>query len=79
MIETSIFHVNNNSFTGPLIIGTFEKQAQAPLKSLPFFFLLPQVKTTEEGTRFLEWLFLSVRKSTSRWDVFQLQYVCFNR
>ena len=37
MIETSIFHVNNNSFTGPLIIGTFEKQAQAPLKSLPFF------------------------------------------
>ena len=54
MIETSIFHVNNNRFTGPLIIGTFEKQAQAPLKSLPFFFLLPHVKTTEEGTRFLE-------------------------
>ena len=26
-IETSILHVNNNSFTGPLIIGTFKKQA----------------------------------------------------
>ena len=26
-IETSILHVNNNSFTGPLIIGTFEKSA----------------------------------------------------
>ena len=30
MIETSIFHVNNNSFTGPLIIGTFEKRAPGP-------------------------------------------------
>ena len=26
-IETSIFHDNNNSFTGPLIIRTFEKRA----------------------------------------------------
>ena len=26
-IETSILHVNNNSFTGPLIIGAFEKRA----------------------------------------------------
>ena len=28
--ETSILHVNNNSFTGPLIIGTFEKRAPGP-------------------------------------------------
>ena len=26
-IETSMFHVNPNSFTGRLIIGTFEKRA----------------------------------------------------
>ena len=26
-IETSIFNVNGNSLLGPLIIGTFEKQA----------------------------------------------------
>ena len=26
-IESSILHANNNSFTGPLIIGTFEKQS----------------------------------------------------
>ena len=26
--ETSFFHANNNSFTGPLIIGTFEKPAR---------------------------------------------------
>jgi len=25
-IKTSILHVNNNSFTSPLIIGTFEKR-----------------------------------------------------
>ena len=25
--ETSILHVNNNSFTGPLITGAFEKRA----------------------------------------------------
>ena len=25
--ETSIFHINPNSFTGPLIIKTFEKRA----------------------------------------------------
>ena len=25
-METSILHVNNSSFTGPLIIGTFEKR-----------------------------------------------------
>ena len=29
--ETSILHVNNNSFTGPLINGAFEKRAPAPL------------------------------------------------
>ena len=29
-IETSILHVNDNSFAGPLIIGTFEKQAPGP-------------------------------------------------
>ena len=28
----SIFHVNNNSFRGPLIIGTFEKQAPGHLQ-----------------------------------------------
>ena len=29
-IETSIFNVNGNSLPGPLIIGTFEKQAPGP-------------------------------------------------
>ena len=29
--ETSILHVNNNSFTGPLITGAFEKRAAGPL------------------------------------------------
>ena len=29
-IETSILQVNNNSFTGLLIIGTFEKRAPGP-------------------------------------------------
>ena len=29
-IETSILRVNNDSFTGPLIIGTFEKRAPGP-------------------------------------------------
>ena len=28
--ETSILHVNNNSFTGPLITGAFEKRAPDP-------------------------------------------------
>ena len=27
LLKTSIFHVNNNSLTGPLIIGAFEKRA----------------------------------------------------
>ena len=27
---TSILHINNNSFMGPLIIGNFEKQAPGP-------------------------------------------------
>ena len=31
-IEISIFHVNNNSFRGPFIIGTFEKQAPGHLQ-----------------------------------------------
>ena len=29
-IETSVLHVNDNSFAGPLIIGTFEKRAPGP-------------------------------------------------
>ena len=29
-IEKSILHVNDNSFAGPLIIGTFEKRAPGP-------------------------------------------------
>ena len=29
-IETSVLHVDNNSFTSPLIIETFEKRALAP-------------------------------------------------
>ena len=33
-IETSIFHVNNTSFTDPLIIGTFEKRASGHLLDL---------------------------------------------
>ena len=28
--ETSILHVNNNSFTGTLIIGAFEKKNACP-------------------------------------------------
>ena len=32
LTETSTLHVNNNSFTGPLIIGTFEKQAPELIK-----------------------------------------------
>ena len=31
--ETSIFHVNPNSFTGPLIIETFEKRAPGRLRT----------------------------------------------
>ena len=31
--ETSIFHVNLNSFTGPLIIETFEKRAPGWLRT----------------------------------------------
>ena len=31
LTETSILHVNNNSFTGPLIIGAFEKRAPGHL------------------------------------------------
>ena len=31
--ETSIFHVNSNSFTGPLIIETFEKRAPGWLRT----------------------------------------------
>ena len=31
-VETCTLQVNNNSFTGPLIIGTFEKRAPAPYK-----------------------------------------------
>ena len=30
-IETSIFSVNGDSLPGPLIIGTFEKQAPVPI------------------------------------------------
>ena len=30
LTETSILHVNNNSFTGPLIIGAFEKRTPGP-------------------------------------------------
>ena len=29
-IETSVLHVDNNSFASPLVIGTFEKRALAP-------------------------------------------------
>ena len=31
--ETSIFHVNPNSFTGPLIMETFEKRAPGWLRT----------------------------------------------
>ena len=38
-IETSILRVNNDSFTGPLIIGTFEKRAPgAPFSKVPITF-----------------------------------------
>ena len=33
-IETSVLHVDYNSFTSPLIIGTFEKRALAPRKTV---------------------------------------------
>ena len=39
-IETSIFHVNNNNFTDPLIIGTFEKRAPGHL--LDWFSVVPK-------------------------------------
>ena len=31
---TSVLHVDNNSFTSPLIIGTFEKRALAPKRKI---------------------------------------------
>ena len=35
-IETSLFHVNNNSFTDPLIIGAFEKRVPGgPMQKVP--------------------------------------------
>ena len=33
-IENSSLHVNNNSFTGLLIIGTFEKRAPGHIKEV---------------------------------------------
>ena len=34
-METSILHVNNNSFKGPLIIGVFDERAPGLLANLP--------------------------------------------
>ena len=36
LLETSILHVNNDSFMGPLIITTFKKQAPEPNVSCYF-------------------------------------------
>lgn len=33
-IETSSLHVNNSSFAGPLIMGTFEERAPGPLNEV---------------------------------------------
>ena len=33
-IETSSLHVNNNSSTGPLIMGTFEERASGPINEV---------------------------------------------
>jgi len=30
LLKPDILHVNNNSFTGPLVIGTFKKRAPGP-------------------------------------------------
>ena len=61
-IETSILRVNNDSFTGPLIIGTFEERAPG-LGTRPSaigqFFSLSQVTVTEVSAQFLS-RFLSV-------------------
>ena len=73
-METSILHVNSDSFTGPLIIGTFEKRAprpemrpaivsgnvsrDAPVSHWPIF-SLSQVTVTEVSAQFLS-RFLSV-------------------
>ena len=73
-IETSILRVNNDSFTGPLIIGTFEKRAPGTemrpaivsgivsrdaLVSHWLIFSLSQVTVTEVSAQFLS-RFLSV-------------------
>ena len=73
-IETSILRVNNDSFTGPLIIGTFEKRAPGPemrpgivsgivTRDAPVshwsIFSLSQVTVTEVSAQFLSH-FLSV-------------------
>ena len=73
-IETSILRVNNDSFTGPLIIGTFEKRAPGPEMRPGFvsgivtrdapvshwsIFSLSQVTVTEVSAQFLS-RFLSV-------------------
>ena len=73
-IETSILRVNNDSFTGPLIIGTFEKRAPGPemrpgivsgivTRDAPVshwsIFSLSQVTVTEVSAQFLS-RFLSV-------------------
>ena len=73
-IETSILRVNNDSFTGPLIIGTFEKRAPGPemrpaivsgivirdaLVSHWPIFSLSQVTVTKVSAQFLS-RFLSV-------------------
>ena len=67
-IETSILRVNNDSFTGPLIIGTFEKRAPGPemrpgivsgivTRDAPVshwsIFSLSQVTVTEVSAQFL--------------------------
>ena len=73
-IETCILRVNNDSFTGPLIIGTFEKRAPGPemrpgivsgivTRDAPVshwsIFSLSQVTVTEVSAQFLS-RFLSV-------------------
>ena len=73
-IETSILRVNNDSFTGPLIIGTFEKRTPGPemrpgivsgivTRDAPVshwsIFSLSQVTVTEVSAQFLS-RFLSV-------------------
>ena len=55
LLKPPILHVKNNSFTGLLIIGTFEKRAPGPRKSISVrpvvFFGISHLKKVTFGNK----------------------------